>query len=578
MIETFVSSVKWWISFSRKVLRITPRELSLSALFGLASQLFQMLSFLLPLKIILLAGSIDVPAYFPAFLIGFKRDTLILGLCISSVVLYLLHLISERQTYREIGAGARRLIASTRKLTLYPNQKAIAEAAYRQLSRAISSLTFVLVALTALLMIAPSVGSVTLGYLVFWGAIPWILSPQRPKKEADEYENDGSENSGSTRIYAAFGFLLVFTFIVYAVTWERQFSILTALIALLLARQIFSQVARATAACDAISRDKQRVTRLFFSNAIQAQPDISSGRLAALASPDQRAKWINEVLVNVLGRGLNEAAEISWYQASSGDLNCFHVTSIRGKPSAPSYLVKVFSPRRAGLAEREALLLRLQPHLPAARLLGATRVRGMCCHVFEVEGFGREPRALSRGSLIQFELDLASIKPLPTLIQLSERTHGRIWHRIAASDFARVSGFALGRQDTELVSGLVATFPRIVDRLKALPPMISIKSIPPIFLHRTPTGQQQLWHWGNWSVEPIGFGWPHGQSNAEQIKRLFSELKKLRPDLSATDWEDVELSVLMSAFERLCLSWRFSDALQIMPHILGLSNPNDSRT
>ena len=59
-------AVRWSVSLGNKFLRVVPVLTILAVICSVFSQFFLLIGFLLPLKVVLLLGSENVPVYFPA--------------------------------------------------------------------------------------------------------------------------------------------------------------------------------------------------------------------------------------------------------------------------------------------------------------------------------------------------------------------------------------------------------------------------------------------------------------------------------------------------------------------------------
>ncbi|NER64022.1 hypothetical protein G3436_09105 [Pseudomonas sp. MAFF212427] len=86
----------WAISFFRVAPLLTAASVGLT----IASQLLFLVSFLLPLKVILLLGRETIPGYFPDFMVAFGRERLIVVLSVASVLFYFSHLVFDKLVAR----------------------------------------------------------------------------------------------------------------------------------------------------------------------------------------------------------------------------------------------------------------------------------------------------------------------------------------------------------------------------------------------------------------------------------------------------------------------------------------------
>lgn len=560
-LDNRLSLPKWWISFAKKLFRVTPYELLLSTFLSVSSQILQVISLLLPLKIVLLAGSPTVPAYFPSVFHGIDRGYLIGGLCAASVVLYLCHLAAERYLHTITAFGAEKLIRANQKLAVHSNQESIAAVAYKRFSTVASSLVFIALSFFGLLFVSPALVGVIALYLSACG-----LKPGRFRKnEPDISHDEESTHSSRPRTIAGLGFLLVFLFIAYQTASSQNFTALTAILTLLVSRQAFGQIARLIGGIGAINRDRVRLTAIFFTH----RPWHLGGRavdtLDKLISDKERGKWVGKVISETTGT-FSDLNEVAWLQTSGRDALLFQATT--NALPCEIYFVKIFSERRALWADREAALLANQPDLPAPTFCGATYVNGLPCHVFRLEqGYDRPVK-----DVLPFKTQLAdallACKPTGALLKLSAKTQGQIWQRMANHVPDRICAFMGERADAEAMAEFLRLINAVCERLASVPPSIHVRSFAPAFGLVSSDRAPLFAHWVAWTVEPIGFGWQHGPEQMKENRERFLELGSTRSDVRSVRWEDVELSILFSAYERYFNAWMFEDAHLVAQRIV----------
>lgn len=557
-----LSVPKWWISFAKKLFRVTPRELLLSTFLSVSSQILQVVSLLLPLKIVLLAGSPTVPAYFPSIFHGIGRDYLIGGLCAASVVMYLCHLAAERYLHTVTSSGAEKLIRANRKLAIHSNQESIASIAYKRFSTVASSLVFIVLSFLGLLFISPTLVGVIVIYLSAWG-----LKPNRSRAEVQDttvHDEEGAHNSRPKTV-AGLGFLLVFLFLAYQTANSQSFSALSAILTLLVSRQAFGQIARLIGGMNAINRDRVRLTAIFFTHRPWHLGVRTADKLETLIAAEERDKWIQKAISETAGTS-SSPKEVAWLQTSGRDALLFRV-----KTDAQPYeifFVKIFSERRALLADREAALLANQPDLPAPTFCGATYVSGLPCHVFRLDQGYDRPITDVQSFRTQLAHALGACKPTSALLKLSAKTQGQIWQRMANHVPDRICAFMGERADAEAMAEFSQLIKAVCERLASVPASIHVRSFAPAFGLVSSDRASLFAHWVAWTVEPIGFGWHHGPDEMRENRERFLELGRTRSDVRSVRWEDVELSILCSAYERYFNAWMFEDAYLVAQRIV----------
>ena len=115
MSNSNLSTSRWLIELTKTFLKGAPISTTVSVITTLISQISMMLAFLMPLKVVMLLGSEEIPKFFPRAFLDFDRDKLIIFLVVLSIAFYFASIIFGNISKKTAKHGAERLIANTQK-------------------------------------------------------------------------------------------------------------------------------------------------------------------------------------------------------------------------------------------------------------------------------------------------------------------------------------------------------------------------------------------------------------------------------------------------------------------------------
>lgn len=551
--------LRWCISLGAKFGRVVPLATATVALATLVSQLSILFAFFLPLKVVILLGSDRVPRYFPDFLTGLDRDLLIVLLSGSALAFYLLYLLSERVSQTAAEAGSRRLLAKSQKIVLFENQNSLASSAYQRYARALAGGLFVMVGLAALGVIYPAMALllVTLALAVLFAFVVWARLT---------LGLDGPPGEGLPRVLgtvSGFGFMLAFAYLVADfILWSGP-GLIVAIVALLLVRQILNRATGMVIDIAALHKQKLKLDALFFHGRILLDTNQGSSDASMLA-PASRDVWCRRLLDEYVDTG-SRACSTRWFQLGVPGVTGFRVVP---KDHPATFLIKVFDSNRSALAHHEATLLGAPPRgLPALKLLGVTEIHGRSCHLLEFPELLHPVPDRARQLMQEARARLLAVEPPPALIQRYLRSRPMLWQRIDPQMFTRL-GWASNDESTDALLEAVqqqrAELRAILQNL----PIVIVNRVTPRDSVVTDGESGVLLHWGRWSLEPLGAGWPTAAGALVDLQAELGKAASVRDALRSVEPIGAELAALCFDMEREYVRQRFSSALALLPAIM----------
>ena len=554
------ATIGWCISLGVKFVRVVPIITLLVQISTLASQIFLLLAFFLPLKVIILLGSEKTPAYFPSILHTLEKDHLIYALTAAAALCYVAYLIAELATALLCRKGTQTLLARTSKLNLFENQDKIATNAYSRFNRAMAGAAFFSLSALALLYVYPSLFLAICSYLVVAGCF-CVLAYNHVKTIRESFHQ---HYGPILNALAATGFLLSFFFLVTDFLYYQHTKIFNAVIAVLIMRQGLQRLSSMILDVIGLRIQHRQVNALFY----QSQPLIElrpqSNGLEYILDADNREKWLRSLL-EALNLEATENYQMHWHQVGFADIYAFTL-QLAEHSEADTLLVKVFGSNISSSALQERTLLTTQPGLPGLPFVGHYKVSNIDCHVYKFEASEKLQggRKIGEG-ILAIAQKLLLLEPSADLITQFTRTRLYLEQRLEEATINALRLACINEEDTRNVERIIDNLPSITRHLAELPRQIVPLDITNNTILASPSSGYVLSHWSNWRIEAIGCSWPVAQKDA-----LFETLSATdeRHALASADPHKVWMAALMYMLERHIVRKDYSAALALTPDIV----------
>ncbi|QOE06504.1 hypothetical protein IE322_14800 [Pseudomonas asiatica] len=559
----------WYISLGTKIFKIVPGNTSTVIVFTLLSQLSLLLTFFLPLKVIILLGSNGIPHYFPQSWHSLGHSRLVIALSIAATISYCIYFISEQVISFCAKRGAKIILERSQKIALFNNQDDVASRAYQQYVRSLAAIIFIAFSSIIFALKYPSI----LFLLATYTTAAYVLTSTIYKRsERIQLALDNSLGRLPSSL-AGIGFLLAFILIVIDLITGLQSEKFLAVIALLLVRQVLQRLASIATNLVGLMQQRLQISALFFHGHVllNERTNISKS-LWQLLSPSNRAEWLQSSIRESLGTS-EQITTTHWHQTGVHDVFAFDVQTRDQEAGTTSrYLVKIFNTNRRELALQEASLLTCKnAHLlPAPRMIAATTIGKLNCHIVEWRpGIRFTPKEI-KVKVLDVASILMAIPPSAELISRFARSRPLLPQRLEDNVIERLR-LAFDESDLtrlEMIDKFEEALPEIKGILQQLPLQIINPDVNVDTLQQLEDETLCVGHWGRWNLEPIGSGW---STHELDLKRLLHKLPitgKSRADLANVDAQHVVLCALLYAFERLLQRQQFLSAFELLPQIL----------
>ncbi|WP_085626362.1 MULTISPECIES: hypothetical protein [unclassified Pseudomonas] len=554
------STLGWCLSIGIKLLRVVPFTTLTVQATTLASQIFLLLAFFLPLKVIILLGSEKIPNYFPSAFQALKKNHLIVSLSVAAAACYVLYLLSELLIAYCCRHGARALLLRSAKLNMFENQEKIAAYAYSKFTRAMASALFFAISAAVLLIIYPKLLAIVLGYTVLAMFLCVAAYNFSSGIQVQFQQNHGN----ILNALSATGFLLSFFCLVVDFLYFPHQRIFHAVIAVLVMRQALQRLTSMVQDVVSLRMQHRQINAMFFQSQPLLEQRQNNHQLECMLSPSSREAWVQK-LMEQAGINTHNGLKINWHQIDAVDVYAFHIT-VCNNDEPQEYLAKLFGNNIATLAEQERLLFEHQPRLPSIEWLGHYLLQGIDCHLFRLDGHKKLIRRQIGDGVVAINEALLCCEPASELILRFSRTRPYLEQRLDRGLIEPLRFVCSTAEDAEKVERLLNSFELIIKKLSALPRQIVSLDITSEALLISASKQYQLSHWSSWRIEAIGSNWPIIEK--ERLCKALEIARSRRPALANTATDDILLAAFMYSFERFLLRKDYPAAFRLLDDIL----------
>ncbi|NWC73110.1 hypothetical protein HX823_03365 [Pseudomonas sp. P7759] len=556
------STLGWFYSLGRKFYEVTPAATLTVLTANLFAQILLVLTFFLPIKVLILLGSDTVPKYYPLYLKSLQKAHLIVGLSLLALMCYLLYLGCEFIIAHHSRKGAQKLLKNSGKLALFENQHQLASQAYARFTRGLSAGTFAAASLAILLYIYPLLFSATLTYcaLAYIGLVSLYNKSPKARRLLEHH------HATTLNAMCSMGFLFVFACMIIDFLYLSPPKIFPALISLLLIRQGMSRLNILLQDIIALRSQHRQINALFFHN---QQLIVDNGtyaeKITELLNKAQRDQWVAAAIKSVTSADL-QLVSTQWHQIGRTDIYSFEAefTSAQS-PNIEKYLFKLFGEHSKSLAEQEYTLLKNTPHIPAPQFLGRAGIQNLTCHVFNFNNYRKLAHREIGTGVISINQRLLCIEPSESLVKRFSRSHQYLEQRLSRKIIENLHIISSQEQVAD-IERFSEQYDFLISVLADLPRQIISLDTTSDTLLIAVDGTTHVSHWASWKMEPLGSNWPVGEHAT--LRLGIETARQERKSLVDVPAAAVLLCAFTYAFERLCHRSNFSDAVALLPNML----------
>lgn len=532
------SALQWIFQILRQFMRVVP-GVTLTVVASLTvARITRLLAFLLPLKVILFAGSEGVPRYFRAFLSPEHRETGIVVLSAAAIISYALTLFLEARAKRLSDSSGADLLSAAGVMSVVANQRVEMQGIYVRFTLVVSATLFVLAGALVLAALDPVLAAYLFGLaFCFYLLTAWALNGVTPLKRnwlADFVEGRLNSYLG---VLSSIAFLSGFLIILHPFLTDTGGNILVAIICVILLRQVMGALTGGIKDVVALAQKRQLVDTLVL-------PDRQFQKLERRDQPTLRRLFgrqdREQLIADKLG-GLRQPGDrlcIEWLDPPVRGMGELSIALHGSDGTARHLRQRIFSPRLQLLVENEDLLFR---HIPRASVWATPVVErfmhgGHECIVYDAgTGAAPKPAALS-ASHGDFIVSLWAVELPAALVRIYSASHKAVHERLTDELVSRMDIAVDTDTEADTLRRLRCALPSILKLINAMPLCLINSAFTAGETVVGPDGAiRVLGGWGKWSLEPIGVGVPKPLANEAKLASLLAEARRRNPGL-AGDW------------------------------------------
>lgn len=578
------STFQWVLQILGRFLRVVPGTTLALVVYLTAARITRLLAFLLPLKVILLAGSNGVPHYFRPFLANDQKQLGIAILSAAAIAFYAITLFLEGHTKRLSDRAGADLMSAAGVMSLVDNQRAEMQGIYARFMQIVSGTLFVVVSMGMLAVLDPLLAAYLSAFgMIFYLLTAWALKGVTPLKRNWLGDFIDKQLPNYLSILSSVAFLSGFLVVLRPFLQEAGANVLVAIICFMLLRQMTATATGAIRDMVALAQKRhladtlvmpdrqfhplegedQRALRQLFGR--QERDQLIADALAELRQPDQTLSvgWLDPPL-----RGMAEFSIV--LQGSGGQVR--HLRQ------------RVFPPRLRRMLENEDLLFRhvAREAVRAAPVMARFMHGEHECIVYDA-GTGVAPKGAALAeSHRDFITALWCAELPPALLRIYSASHKPMHERLSEDLVARMDIAVDTDADSEMLHRFGDALPSIRKLIADLPLRLSNPGFTPAEIVLDADGAVRvLGGWGQWSLLPLGAGLPASLTNADKLAALLAEVRRRRPGMLADDIGSGHVMLVANCvhLERTILNGKMKAGLALAARVLeGFESLRDAST
>ena len=256
---SIVETLIWCIHLGHHFMKVAPRATLTAQAAHFCAQVLLIMTFFLPLKIVILLGASKAPAYLPSLLQGLQKTALIIGLGVLTALFYAFYIGAGMVVNRYAKAGARALIKRSESPTPINAQMPLAIRVFFRFTRGLSDASFALLVFTVLLCLYPFLLVICLVYFALATAVLIRLHNRHVSVRSILTRHPLAVSDA----FYSTGFLATFAFMIVDFLCLKPPPLYVALISLILLRQSLSRLKSMNQDILFLSNHAQKITLMF---------------------------------------------------------------------------------------------------------------------------------------------------------------------------------------------------------------------------------------------------------------------------------------------------------------------------
>lgn len=520
-------TIAWIAKINSVFFKIRPFTTFLLVLSSSTLRFVQILTTFLPLKVLLLAASDGIPAYFRFFIEPHQKSQWIIILAFGAVGFYIFSLLLERWIRWLSETGSLQVLQGANEIAVSSRSQSDASSYYAKFGGVLADTLVVIVAMALLSFINLNLlytllAAFTLQYVIAYAAF----------KLSSPYETKGLKHvliynlSGYLATCSTINFLLSFFVLLYPFVSGQGGNLLFSILAILLLRQTLSALSSVVGTGVGLWKKKFQIDPLVFRHKQLVKPEHKSKKtMRVLFDKPVRERIAVEQLGVHLQLGENQSVEVSstWQDPTVNKVSSFMI-SVKNKEAGEGiaeayYQHQVIPKGMLTLFEHEDFLFEniSRQELKAPEVRAIFTEGDFICRIYD---YG-SATALSPSMWKNMSLDIVSdywcIAPPKKLVSSYLTSHPTLPGRLTQNFIERVSLAVDSAEERRVFKSFLRNRGKVVKALSQLPLFIYNPDLSRANVVDSDEGYLVM-SWGRWKLEPIGIGMPSNATPARLEK------------------------------------------------------------
>ncbi len=567
LIKIFGTSFKWLSHLCVRVYRVAPTQTVGIVSSLLFSNIFLILTFFLPLKIIILVGSDEMPWYFSKLFGDIEKVTLVYWLVFATTASYILHLSFDYTSGIQVDKGTSKLLKRSDKLLNFSNFVAETNNFYKKICDVQSSILFVVIGGFATAYMSPS----WFAHLTLFLLFSFIIISLSGFLSTSIIIWIKHHSKMILRVISSMAFLVFFGSIINSfLSKSENANIIIAIISMLLVRQVLQKLVLIIQDNIYLVTKKEKVNHVLYFNA--PLTDVNNVKsIWSLLSDKDRNKTLSNYCGHVFARNLT-VIKSHFFQLGLGNIIGFKISldeKIFGGGNQHLF-IKIFSPKFDYLASHESELYKnkISKLLPTLNLVAKSNYMKNYVLIFDDFRDNCIDSRAVQAQRLEILIDCWGVSPDKNFIAKYNRSHKRLINRIDEQLISRLRGACNSQDHNVLLDGFIGHLKLINKIINTLPVFIYNPNLNIRTIVQNNDSNFVVTDWSRWAIEPIGYGW--GAVNSAGLALLhdrFTEKMKNVEVFSDVRVEYVQMAALIYNFDRLCRGHNYHDAFIVLSEI-----------
>ena len=525
-------------------------------------------AFLIPLKVLLLAGSEGVPRYFKFFMNSEDKLFWMVALSIAAALLYLVTLFLRSLSDRLSEAGSLEVMKEANKLALFGQQTLIGRRHFKEVTALCANLVFVTIALVAIAIINPLLFLFLAAlFAIQYGFTAFTLERQQqvPSKldiQIREHSQDYLQHLHTIDFWLAFAVILT-PFVIGA-----GGNVLLAILSLILARLVLGSLKTAIGSVLRLVNQKHLIDALTFSSHQWRRADSPSRR--SLHTLFERKAHVARLEAALAGDfETPRPVAIRWRDSFISGVSTF-VLTFRAGSKRRYYQEQVFSPYHSHLLKNEEILFNhIDRELLNAPVIRQHFAHGQFqCRLCDYGSGAPASPAVWSARLPELLEQVWSVEPPDELVRIYSTSHVLCHDRLTPEITRKLELAVDSEKQAATLHSFDLALPTIRDVLSTMPLYVFNRDMMRINTAARKDGRVSIMMWGRWSLQPVGAYLPRSLGKAE-LSAILARVCQRRPKFSETlSYEHVQLAAACRQLELSVADSNYEGALHILSAIV----------